>query len=156
MKYLLFAAALLLTPAATLHAQTKPAPSARINSSVEGRIGQYFTDLNQRLREVYRAPSDGRAISLLSTLITEFTARKKGLLPEAERYYHGLSAADKQQARTRLQTAAWVTDLQAILTSSNATKMADRRQKNPALEYAFRRFDQAQLTSLDALRALGK
>ncbi|GAA3954649.1 hypothetical protein [Hymenobacter algoricola] len=156
MKYLLLAAGLLLTPplwAQTRLAAGKPAP-ARFDASVEGRVNQYFTDLNQRLREVYRAPSDGRAIALLSSTITEFTARKKSLLPEAGQLYKSLSAADRQKARTRLQTSAWTTDLQAILASSAATQMTGRRQRNPALEYAFRRFDEAQLTSLAALKAL--
>ncbi|WP_345071328.1 hypothetical protein [Hymenobacter fastidiosus] len=81
----------MLCTAAPLAAQTKPtapgtsAAAPRIDLSREARESQYFADLSQRLREVYRAPGDGRAIALLSHAITEFQARRKGLLAEAAR-----------------------------------------------------------------------
>ncbi|UOQ53003.1 hypothetical protein [Hymenobacter cellulosivorans] len=140
MKRILLAAALLLGIQERSIAQTAAtAHSAGMAAtSLESRISQYYADLQQRLREVYFAPSDGRAISLLSNLMTEFTARRKALIAEAQ-----------PAGRSGLKpTAAWMQEQQALLSSSNATKMAARRQQNLALDQAFKRFEAAQLPNL--------
>lgn len=116
-------------------------------TSLQAHANQYFTDLTQRQREIYFAPSDGRAIALLSNTITEFTARKKGLVAEAEELKK-LPVTLKQPKKLNLQSPTWAKDQQALLTSSAAAKMKTRRQKNPALDAAFRRFEAAQLPNL--------
>ena|GEM_PF-6302151 len=150
LKPLLLAAALLSTTL-PVAAQTRPVARAGQQSatSLDARLSQYGLDLTQRLREVYFAPGDGRAVALLSDAITEFTARKKGLLPELAR----LSPAARQQALAQLQHSAATQDRQTLLTSPAAAKMAARRQRNPALDYAFRHFDEAQLTTLEPFKA---
>ncbi|GAA4000436.1 hypothetical protein GCM10022408_09400 [Hymenobacter fastidiosus] len=52
--------------------------------------------------------------------------------------------------------ALWVQAPEALLASPAAAKMPGRRQRNPALEYAFRRFDEAQLTTLEPLETAAK
>ena len=145
MPYVLLAGLLLAAPdPAPAQAQTRPATPAQ-PTSLDSRVHQYFTDLAQRLREVYRAPSDGRAIALLSSTITEFTARRKGLLPEVAQQGRTLSPAARAAAAARRQQAR-----QELPASPAAAKMSARRQRNPALDYAFRHFDEAQLTTLAA------
>lgn len=149
-RRLLLTACLIWASTATLLAQTTsgsvPAQPVEI-TSLQAHAAQYFTDLTQRQREIYFAPSDGRAIALLSNTITEFVARKKGLVAEAEELKK-LPVTKKQPARLTLQSPSWAQDQQALLSSSAATKMKTRRQQNPALDAAFRRFDAAQLTNL--------
>ena len=132
---LLLLPALLLGFAHPAPAQTHPAAPAA--TSPEARQARYLLDLTQQLREVYQAPSDGRAISLLSNIITEFTARKKALLAEAQAV-----RPPRPLATGRVEPP-----------TDGAAKMAARRRRNPALEYTFRRFDQAQLTTLAAFSA---
>ncbi|PJJ54989.1 hypothetical protein [Hymenobacter chitinivorans] len=153
-KRLVLTACLAWTTAATLLAQTKPAAGSQptppaVVTSLKAHAAQYFADLNQRQREIYFAPSDGRAIALLSTAITEFGARKKGLVAEAEELKK-LPVNMKMPVRLNLQSPTWAKDQQALLTSASAAKMKTRRQQNPALEAAFRRFDAAQLATLPA------
>ncbi|TGE19354.1 hypothetical protein [Hymenobacter elongatus] len=147
LESVLFAASVFCA-AAPLAAQTQTASpgklvaAPRIDSSLEARENQYFADLSQRLREVYQASGDGRAIALLSHTITEFRARKKGLLAEA-------ALLGPIRSAPRQPPAIWVQTREALLASPAAAKMPARRQRNPALEYAFRRFDEAQLTTLN-------
>lgn len=149
LKPLLLATAL-LGATLPLAAQTRPALRAaqQVDTSLDARLSQYGLDLTQRLRAVYFAPGDGRAVALLSDIITEFTARKKSLLPELER----LSPAARQQALAQLPHSAAAQDRETLLASPAAAKMAARRQRNPALEYAFRHFDEAQLTTLEPFK----
>ncbi|MCB2378044.1 hypothetical protein LGH70_10655 [Hymenobacter sp. BT635] len=145
MNYLVLTA-LLLILASPLAAQRKPAamPTAaeQAATALSAHVQQYYTDLAQRLREVYFAPSDGRAIALLSTTITEFTARKKALLAEAAAV-----------AKPPVASPTWAQHQQALLSSTAAAKMPARRQRNPALDNAFKRFNAAQLSSLEAAPA---
>jgi hypothetical protein len=149
-KPLLLIAGLLGAAMPALLAQSKPAaqPFTRpaAGTSQEAHARQYFADLSQRQREIYFAPSDGRAIALISTTITEFTARKKGLLAEAAPLQD--KPAAQYTGKLPRQSPTWPQEQQALLTSAAGAKMAARRQRNPALEAAFRRFEAAQLTSL--------
>ncbi|TGE22159.1 hypothetical protein E5K00_18090 [Hymenobacter aquaticus] len=142
--YLAWAAATVL-PAQT---KTTPAPPAAV-TSLQAHAAQYFADLSQRYREIYFAPSDGRAIALLSTAITEFGARRKGLAAEAEELKK-LPVNKQQPIRLSLQSPTWAKDQQALQASTAAAKMQARRQRNSALEAAFRRFEAAQLAVLPA------
>ncbi|GAA4375963.1 hypothetical protein GCM10023186_09320 [Hymenobacter koreensis] len=104
-------------------------------------MNQYYTDLTQRLREIYFAPSDGRAIALLSTTLQEMSARRKGLQTEMQQFSQNATAAGK--------LAAWQKEVQAVHGSTSAAKFPERFVRNPALESAYTRFMAARLEELN-------
>ncbi|OON68991.1 hypothetical protein [Hymenobacter sp. CRA2] len=151
MKIGLLPALLLLATA--LHAQTKPTtpvpkPDLVAANTVEARVQQYYADLTQRLRAIYEAPGDGRAISLLSTATEEFGARRKALRLELAHLQPTLPAAERQALLKRLQQGPWRQEQQAILQTPAAAKIPDRTVRNPALETALQRFNDARLAEL--------
>ncbi|MCC3159114.1 hypothetical protein LJ737_17870 [Hymenobacter sp. 15J16-1T3B] len=154
MTYVPLVLGLLLTPsAAPLPAQT-PATTPAAASSAAGRafeahLAQYYADLNQRLRDIYFAPSDGRAITLLSTATEEFGARRRGLRQELQQLRTTLKPAERQALTARLQRPDWTQPQQAVLNSPAAAKLTERIRRNPALETAFQRFTDAQLAVLE-------
>jgi hypothetical protein len=141
-------------PAAPLIAQTTPpsksqSSAASVTTTTESRVNQYFTDLTQRLRDVYFAPSDARAIALLSTGTTEFGARKKALLTEIAR----ANASERKALTQQLRNSAWQKEIEAIQNSTAATKLAEHSARNPTLQMALQRFTDAQITDLTILPA---
>ncbi|RAK67046.1 hypothetical protein [Hymenobacter edaphi] len=148
----------LLLAAAPLGAQT-PAPVARqlpLSPALrpfDAHLTQYYADFNQRLRDIYFAPSDARAITLLSTATEEFGARRRGLRQQLQQLRATLGPAERQALAARLQSPDWTRPQQTILSSPAAAKLADRLRRNPALETAFQRFTAARLAELEPAAA---
>ncbi|KAA9338408.1 hypothetical protein F0P96_06115 [Hymenobacter busanensis] len=143
-----FALAALLAVAAPGAASAQTKPAAASPTSLEARVGQYYTDLTQRLREIYYAPSDGRAIAFISSTTQEMGARRKAL--RAELAQRPASAKATNPAASPLASVA--TQRQAIeeLNSSPAAaKFTERFGRNPALELAYKRLIEANLAELN-------
>ncbi|GAB2960256.1 hypothetical protein GCM10027048_29850 [Hymenobacter coalescens] len=139
---------LLLGATAPLTAQTRPAASAAVATTAEARVGQYYADLNQRLRDIYFAPSDGRAITLLSTATEEFEARRRALRQELAQLRPTLPPARWQALTAGHPSPEWTNEQQVILNSPAAAKLAERCRRDPALETALQRFTAARLEQL--------